>query len=83
MSWQAALLQAMQVTEQRAQRNLEDSRRTRSHSHDKDNNNGINAHHGCKYRTKYEEEMEISSTAERETTFGEFQREIKRLRWPC
>lgn len=67
------------MTEQRAHRNQErkDSR-TSSYSHDKDNNNGINAHHGCKCHTKCEEEMEISSTAEMEMALGEIQREIKR-----
>lgn len=54
----------------------EDSRRTTSYSYDKDNNNEINAQHGCKCHTKYEDEMEISSAAERETVLGEFQREI-------
>lgn len=51
---------------------------TRSYSHDNYNNNGINAHHGCKCHPKYETEMETSSTAERETAVGEFWREIKR-----
>lgn len=80
MPCKAALLQAMQMTEQRTHRNQERKIPEGQHliAMIKTTIMRISTQHGCKCHTKYEDEIEISSAAKRETALGEFQRKIKR-----